>query len=300
VYVLYGEETFLRDNAAKAIADHAFTEGEFRDFNDDLFSLNNNPENIETALAAANQLPMMASRRVVRITEVRVSTSSIKDTLKEDAEGVLSSYLDNPSPSSIVIFVVDELNGTRKLGKLLKSHPAAVEFSAADAEEMSMWADGVFKKAEVTIDNAALRRLVDLIGRDLRRLTTEAQKLCTAAYPQKTVDLELVNSLVRDTRQLSYSSFADHLVAGRRADAIAALEKVLDDGEDPVALMGTLGWRVRDELKRAGSSVRADKLAHALRRISAADLAIKTSVGGSGPSGSRRQLEMLVCELTVR
>src|SRR5262245_27918887 len=183
VYVLYGEETFLRDKAVRIIADQAFTEGEFRDFNDDLFSLNNNPENVKTALAAANQLPMMASRRVVRITEVRVSTSSMKDTLKEDAEEALLSYLAKPCPSSIVIFVVDELNGTRKLGKILKSHPAAVEFSAAGEAEMRRWAQDAFKKADVTIDAVALQRLIDLIGCDLRRLTTEAEKLCTAAYP---------------------------------------------------------------------------------------------------------------------
>src|SRR5215203_6222172 len=91
VYVLYGEETFLRDSAAKFISQVAFTDGDFRDFNDDLFSLSN-PETISTALAAANQLPMMASRRVVRVTDVRVANSAAKDTLKEDAEDALKAY----------------------------------------------------------------------------------------------------------------------------------------------------------------------------------------------------------------
>ena len=300
VYVLYGDETFLRDNAARTIAEYGFSEGEFRDFNDDVFSLNI-PENITTALAAANQLPMMAARRVVRITEVRVSTSSIKDTLKEDAEDVLQSYLANPCPSSIVIFVADELNGSRKLGKLLKSHPAAVEFKRLDSDELRKWAKDVFDKSGVGIDAAALRKLVELVGCDVRRVTTEAQKLCTAALPEKTVDVELVNSLVRDTSELGFSSFAEHLVAGRKAEAIATLKKVLDDGEEPVALIGTLGWKFREELKRTTTrSAYSDRLAFALQRIAATDLAIKTSVGGGGPSGSRRQIEMLVCELAAR
>ena len=299
VYVLYGEETFLRDNAARTIAEYAFSEGEFRDFNDDQFSLNI-PENITTALAAANQLPMMAARRVVRITEVRVSTSSMKDTLKEDAESVVQAYLADPCPSSIVLFVADELNGSRKLGKLLRSHPAAVEFKRLDSDELLKWAKDVFDKTGVTIDAAALRKLVKLVGCDVRRVTTEAQKLCTAALPEKVVDLELVNSLVRDTSELGFSSFAEHLVAGRKAEAIAALEKVLDDGEEPVALIGTLGWKFREELKKTTTrSDHSDRLALALQRIAATDLAIKTSVGGGGPLGSRRQIEMLVCELTT-
>ena len=46
---------------------------------------------------------------------------------------------------------------------------------------------------------------------------------------------------------------------------------------------------------------RADlaKLKHAIIRLAETDLAIKTSVGGSGPKGSRLQLEMLVCELAA-
>ncbi len=74
VYVLFGAETYLRDIAAKTIADLAFSEGDFRDFNDDEFSLNT-PDNIRSALAAADQLPMMATRRVVKISDVRVSRS---------------------------------------------------------------------------------------------------------------------------------------------------------------------------------------------------------------------------------
>ena len=39
------------------------------------------------------------------------------------------------------------------------------------------------------------------------------------------------------------------------------------------------------------------KLRRIMRRIRAADVAIKTSIGGGGTTGSRLQIEMLVCEL---
>ena len=41
----------------------------------------------------------------------------------------------------------------------------------------------------------------------------------------------------------------------------------------------------------------AEKIAQGIKLIAAADLAIKTSVGGGGPKGAELQLEMLVCEL---
>lgn len=297
MYVLYGEETFLRDSAAKFIAKVAFNENDYRDFNDDLFSLSD-PDTIATALAAANQLPMMASRRVVRVTDVRVSSSAIKDTLKETAEDVLRTYFEKPNPTTILIFTVDELNASRKLGKLLRSQAGAVEFNSPDETEIREIASKTFDKAEVTIEFPALRRLIELVGMDVRRITTEAEKLCTASFPTRKVDVGLVETFVRNTRESSNFGFARELISGRKAEAIKQLEKLLSDGEEPLALLGSLSWQIRDELKRSAQSrsVYSDRLARVLERISETDLAIKTSVGGSGKD-SRKQLEMLVCEI---
>src|ERR1044071_6846367 len=83
VYVLFGPETQLRDTAAVTIADHAFAAGDLRDFNETTFSLNND-DGLRSALAAAWQLPMVASRRVIRITDVRISATGYRDTITED------------------------------------------------------------------------------------------------------------------------------------------------------------------------------------------------------------------------
>jgi DNA polymerase-3 subunit delta len=327
VYVLYGAETYLRDIAAKTIADLSFAAGEFRDFNDDEFSLNT-PDNIRTALAAADQLPMMASRRVVRITEVRVAATANKDTLKEDQFDALSAYLANPSPSSIVIFVADELNGSRKVGKLLKEKSVAVEFAALDDQELTKWARTKIADAGSEMDDRTLRHLIALIGPDVRRVTTEIEKLSTAALPDKVIDTDLVDSLVASTREISNFDLTDNLVAGNKAKALKILTKILDDGAEPLALLGLMSYNyrrllmVKDMMERGvdrsevarvvklryndqesflAAARRADlsQLKKAVIALADTDLAIKTSIGGSAPKGSRMQLELLVCELSA-
>ena len=52
VYVLFGAETHLRDVAAKTIADFSFADGDLRDFNETVFSLNSDG-NLKAALSAA-------------------------------------------------------------------------------------------------------------------------------------------------------------------------------------------------------------------------------------------------------
>jgi DNA polymerase-3 subunit delta len=327
VYVLYGPETHLRDLAAKTIADFAFSEGELRDFNETSFSLNTEG-NLERALAASDQMPMMAERRVVKITDIRVSATGYRDTVTEAHESLLSAYFANPAPRSVVILVADELNGVRKMGKLLQNSGFAVEFKSLDELEFTAWAKREIADAGAQIDQPALRALLSQIGPDVKRLTNEIQKLAAAALPDKRITLELIDQLVPNSRELSNFELTDHLVAGRRAQAIGVLEKILDDGAEPLALLGLIAsnyrrlllvkdmmsrgvqrgevanavkLRYRDQEAVLAAARRADlgRLIHAIKRLAQTDLAIKTSKGGGGPAGARMQLEMLVCELAT-
>src|SRR5713226_4318297 len=65
VYFLFGPETYLRDEAARAIADEALRGTLLREFNESSFSLTS--DHVRSAIAIAEQLPMMSERRVVRI-----------------------------------------------------------------------------------------------------------------------------------------------------------------------------------------------------------------------------------------
>lgn len=325
VYVLFGAETYLRDLAAKTIADLTFKEGDLRDFNETEFSLNVEG-NLRSALAAAEQLPMMAGKRVIRITDVRVGATSAKDTLKEDDEAALNTYLANPAASAVVIFVADELNGVRRMGKILRDKTAAVEFTPLGDEDLAKWARDKIADAGSSIDERALRLLVALVGPDVRRLTNEIEKISTAALPEKLITADLIDALVPNTREISNFDLTDHLLAGRKSLALKTLKKILDDGAEPLALLGLISYNFRRLLMakemmshgadrsevakviklrysdqepfiaaaRRGS---LETLTKAITRIADIDLAIKTSVGGGGPQGGRMQIEMLVCEL---
>lgn len=327
VYLLFGPETHLRDIAAKTITNLSFAAGDLRDFNETSFSLNTD-DSLKRALAAAEQPPMMATRRVIRITEIRVSATGFRDTITEDHEPILSTYLANPSPNSVVIFVADELNGVRKMGKFLREKTTAVEFARLDERQFAEWARKEIRDAAAEIDEPTLRHLLARIGSDVRRLNNEVNKLAAAALPGKTITSDLIGALVPNSRELSNFDLTDHLVAGRRSEALVTLQKILDDGAEPLALLGLISYNYRrlmmakdmmtrgaergvvasavklrynDQESFLAAARRADmsSLTQAIQRLAKADLAIKTSMGGGGPAGARMQIEMLVCELAM-
>lgn len=327
VYVLFGAETYLRDIALNKICDLSFAEGEARDFNETVFSLNTEG-NLSAALAAAEQIPMMADRRVIRITDVRVSSTGTRDNLREDDEAVLAAYLKRPAEFSVVIFIADEFDKRRKIAKLLIDNAATAEFCELKDAELAKWARDKIRDAGSEIDERALRLLVTLVGPDVRRLTVEIHKLSTAALPDKVISPELIQSLVANSREVSNFDLTDNLFAGRSTEALRILKKILDDGSEPLALLGLISYNVRRLLMaKAAMSQGADrgevariaklrysdqepflaaarrtdskKLERAIRRLADTDLAIKTSAGGGGPQSARMQLEMLVAELAA-
>src|SRR5437763_1398920 len=73
------------------------------------FSLLN--DDVRSAIAAAEQLPMMSSRRVVRIKDFA--------KLREDDEEFLLRYVERPVESSVVIFLSSDIDKRKKLAKTL-------------------------------------------------------------------------------------------------------------------------------------------------------------------------------------
>lgn len=324
VYLLHGGEAYLRDIAARTIADRAFAEDELREFNDDRFSLSD-PDDMVRALAAAEQLPMMASRRVIRVSDVRVAAAANRDTLKEDALPRLEKYLADPCPSTVLILTADELNGNRKATKLLKQHAAVVEFAQLEGRELEDWVRRQFQDYGAEPADGAIRFLIATAGSELQRLSNEIKKLAAAAMPEGLVTVEMIEAVVPHSRELSNFDLTDHLIAGRKDRALKVLRKLFDDEAEPLMLLGLIASRFRtllmakelmdhgvdrrtvakrakifgpgaDDVFAAARRTDRTRLTAAINKMAAADLAIKTSVGG-GKAGSEMQIEMLVCEL---
>lgn len=329
VYVLYGAEPFLRDRAANEITRRAFSDNDLRDFNYDEYSLND-PAKLEAAIAAAEQLPMMSARRVVKLTDVRVTASSNRDTLVEAYEALLARYLADPSPSTTLIFLADELNGNRRMTRLLKQHATSIKFVKLLPHDIDVWIARQFSDQGFVVDAAAVKRLAGLVGPDLRRLTNEIEKLCTASLPSKKIDVPLVEALATNSNELDNFALSGAVLSGRGGHALAVLNKILNDGAEPVALLGLLSYNFRrlliakETMERGGdrgqlssyvtrgmrpdeqqqflsAARRADRkqLIKVFDRLYETDLAMKTSVAGGGDQGSRMQIEVLVCEIAA-
>jgi DNA polymerase-3 subunit delta len=317
LYLLVGCESYLRDAAARNLTDAALSGTLLREFNESSFSLLTDPA--LAAVAAAEQLPMMSERRVIRIRDFA--------KLRETDEEIIIRYLNRPADSTVMVFVADDLDKRKKLTKALLSSCAVVEFPAVKDAEAKVWARARLKELKTMIDERVLSEVIRLVGTKLQTLSSELDKLAAAALETRQITMELVDQLIGHSRELSNFELGDQLVAGDRRRALETLHRLLDDEVQPVMLLGLIASNyhrlalakellnrgARDEVYRLvyGPPAKRDafmntlqrseatKIARGIQLIAAADLAIKSSLGGGGPKGARLQLEVLVCELAA-
>lgn len=315
LYLLVGCETYLRDTAARDLSDAALVGTLLREFNESSFSLLT--DSAMSAIAAAEQMPMMSERRVVRVKDFA--------KLRETDEEIMIRYLERPADSTVMIFVADDLDKRKKLTKALLGNCAVVEFPAVKDAEAKAWARKRLKELKTADDDRVLTEIVRLVGTNLQTLASELDKLAAAALETGQITMELVDKLIDRSRELSNFDLGDQLVAGDRRRALESLHRLLDDDVAPVLLLGLIASNyhrlalakellkrgARDEVYRLvyGPPAKRDafmntlqrsestKIARGIQLIAAADLAIKTSLAGGGPKGARLQLEVLVCEL---
>ena len=310
LYLLLGSERYLRDVAARAITEAALAGTLLREFNETSFSLLS--DDPHSAIAAAEQLPMMSERRVVRIRDF--------GRLREAQEETLITYLGNPAPSTVVIFIADELDKRKKATKSLLERCTVVDFSPLKDAEARTWVKTRLTELRTTADDQVINDVVRLVGTDVQTLFMELDKLASAAADTGRITPALVEELIGRSRELANWELTDHLLAGNRKKALESLYRLLEDDVEPLMLLGLIGSNYRrlalgkQLLVKGGESEvfkhvymqpfkrtaylatlrRADvaKLAHGIQLIANVDVAIKTS-----QATPRLQMELLVCEL---
>jgi DNA polymerase III subunit delta len=311
LYLLLGTERFLRDTAARSITEAGLRGTLLRDFNESSFNLQR--DSVQSALAAAEQLPMMSERRVVRIRDF--------GRLRESDEESLIRYLNNPAPQTVMIFIADDLDKRKKATKSLLDNCVVVDFPHLKDAEAKAWARTRLKELNTTADDAVLSEIINLVGTDVQTLFNEIDKLASAVADSGRITSEVIEELIGRSRELSNFELGDHLLAHNRKRALETLHRLLDDGAEPVMLIGLIAGNYhrlalakallakggREEVFRnislppfkrdayIANLQRNDaaKIARGLQLTATADLAIKTS-----QATPRLQLEMLVCELS--
>ena len=313
LYLFVGEEQYLQEQALRLL--YETVDEALRMFNISVYSIgSDNGTGSKTTAAmvidAANQMPMMSTRRIVVVRDF--------DKIKEDEQETVHAYLNDPAPLTTMVFQAVSPDKRRKLTAALTKTCEVVTFDLLDESGAVRWAEERLKRSGCKIEPAAVRLLIGLVGTGLNRLVNEIDKL--AAYAGGgTITSAIVQELVPRAREHTSWELWDAINGRDRKRALKLMERLLDDS-DALPILGSLASLYRrlltgKELIDRGASpqeiTRATGqwsqsffrmlrgtpravLVHGLRRIAEVDNAIKNS-----EATPRLQMQYLIAELTL-
>jgi DNA polymerase-3 subunit delta len=248
--LLLGADSYLREVCRKKLVEAYVAEGA-RDWGVRRFSAGE--DDIATILGQARTMPMLAPLQVLFVGEAenweRLGDDSRDALVKEIAE-----YLDSPAPFTLLVFEAAELDQRMRLGKLLveKTLAVSVELSG-NVEERARLAAPVAAEiaAElgVALEADAADELCDILNGDLAAIRSEIDKLASYAGERKKITRADVDLLVVSERKYEVWDLSDMLAEKQPQKALKFLDRLLQEGEQAPALLGTLAWMYRKLLE---------------------------------------------------
>ena len=258
VYLVYGAEDLLVDETVQGLVEVAVP-AECRGFNLDV--LQGADADVRDVIARASAFPMMGDRRAVIVRDV--------DRFGPKELDLLAMYVSQPSPSTLLVLTALKPDMRRKAFALVKKSGNAVECKQYTESQLPGWITRRAKLKGSAIEQDACRLLSSLVGRSMRELDHELDKLISFAGERNVVTVEDVSVVVGVTRQYNIFEFQRSIGSGETRKAIEILNHLLEAGNGAPYIVVMLTsyfttlWKMH-ALRRKGFS--SDQIAAELKR----------------------------------
>ena len=268
------------------------------------------PDGFAMGLATAS---LFGGGRVVVVQEA--------DGLDATAREAVLALAADPGAATAVVLRAAAPGRQAKFFKDVQRDAATVLVAKLRPAERGSWLRAEVRRLGRKADEAAVAALIDTVGQDLRELAGAVAKLHVAVPPPTLLTAGHVTEFLAQTADRGIFELTDAVFAADAATALDRLDALIDQGEDPIRLLGFIASQLRlllrvadhPELPKAqvagllGGGVRdwqVDRARRQLRRFRPGDLhraldliAEADAHIRNGTSSSRLLLELLIARL---
>jgi DNA polymerase III subunit delta len=228
----------------------------------------------EAVVALCNAGSLFGDARLVIVEDVdgrRDSDGRLKGGWKAADSEVVSTYLGNPSPGTVLALVGEDVKKTTALWKACAKAGDVLEYSV-QKKELQRWIAEQFRQRGARAEPEACAALAQLVGDDLHALATEVDKLATWAAGEPIGERE-VESLTAAAADAPTFTLTDAWAVRDASRALAASETIFERESKPrrdtaTRLAGALGshlGRLRSLKRLAAEGIRPKEAAGKLK-----------------------------------
>ncbi|MEO5365809.1 MAG: DNA polymerase III subunit delta [Magnetococcus sp. WYHC-3] len=194
-------------------------------------------------ISACRQAPFLAARRFVLLKGA--------DRLDARRVATLQGYLERPGKTAVLLLTADEMEKRHPLRSAITAHPQAwaVAYYPPTGRDFHRWLGQSLQAHGLSADPDALDYLSRRLEGDTAMAAGEVEKLVLYMGNERQVHLEEAMDAVGETVEYNGGTLAAALTGGHTHQALQVLERLLEAGEAPLALLGSVARRVRQMIK---------------------------------------------------
>ncbi len=237
VYLLTGEDVYRKALVIKQLRDILHLD----DFN--FFKAGATSAEVSEALAQANTAPVFSEVRLIVLTGI----DKLRKGSKEQT--ALVAYAQNPLPTTTLVLTHNDakkLKTDKALSDACAQAGRVVNFDELKNDDLSTWVRGQISAKGLKPTFDAVDLLCESVGSDLAALENEIEKLSlyTAQREDKTLSKEDVLTCIGFSKEENPFELANALTACNKVRALAQIDKLVDGGEEPVAILSKMTYPI--------------------------------------------------------
>ncbi|MFI5252052.1 MAG: DNA polymerase III subunit delta [Bacteroidota bacterium] len=246
IYFFFGEEEYLLERALEMLK-HAVLDDLNSGFNLDV--LYGGDVDGNDIISFASMFPMMGERNMV----------IVRDFDKLPDKDKLLSYLDHPSPTTILVIIAAEPDFRLKIYKALETKSVTVGFEQLKDYQIPGWLKNTIQASGKTISEDAIQLLHTCSDRSLRKIQNEIDKLYTYIGDRNNITVEDVNAVTGVTREFNVFELNKTLGSKDLVHALDIVSRMLETGESPSYILASVTkyfqklWVVQEILQKKRS-----------------------------------------------
>ena len=234
--VVFGTESFLRAEAVAKLRSLILSD------EDSEFSFSRFDGNTATFRDVLQETCTMVmfgvGKRLVLVEQADNFISQNKENLID--------YIDEPSKSGVLVLQLGTFPSNLTLYKKASSHGLILDCKPPSRKETIAWlVQRSTKKCGLNITRDDAETFIELIGDDLGALDQELHRLALLSPPNGQIDANFIQNNVGGWRQKKVWDLVDATLDGRTSDALQQLEKLLEAGEVPIAILAQMAATIR-------------------------------------------------------
>ncbi|MBR4139948.1 MAG: DNA polymerase III subunit delta [Lachnospiraceae bacterium] len=224
VYLLCGEEAYLRNQYKKRLKDALVMDGDTMNYS----YYEGKDINPRAVIDMAETLPFFADLRVLMLE----NSGFFKNKCDE-----LADYMSTIPESTCFIFVETEIDKRSRLYKEVKKYGRVVEFGTQKEDTLIKWILGMLKKEGKNVTKETLQAFLTKTGSDMQLIKNELDKLVAYTAERNVITTEDVEHVCITQTTNKIFDMVNAIAVGQQKKALELYEDLLSLKEPPMRIL---------------------------------------------------------------